>query len=79
MDIFFITLAAMCIFIFFMAIGAIFGHIKISGSCGGLNTVTGDSCMFCKGEDECRHEIRQRAKAANIPHIQLKDYKPTKQ
>ena len=79
MDIFIITLGAMGVFIFLMAIGAIFSHIKISGSCGGLNNVTGDSCMFCKGEDECRHEVRQRAKEANIPKIKLKDYCPVKQ
>jgi hypothetical protein len=59
-----------------MSVGVIFSHIKVNGSCGGLNNVTGDSCMFCKEEDECRHEVRKQQK---IQTIKLKDYQPTKQ
>jgi hypothetical protein len=74
MNIFLITLGAMAVFLFLMAVGVIFSHIKVHGSCGGLNNVTGDSCMFCKGEDQCREE----AKKQQIPVIKLKDYNPSK-
>jgi hypothetical protein len=78
-NIFWITLLAMIIFIFLMAIGAIFSHIKLHGSCGGLNDATGDSCMFCKGEDQCRDLTKQQLaeqQEENIPEIKLKDYRP---
>ncbi len=64
----------MAIFLFLMAIGAIFGQIKIKGSCGGLNKATGDSCMFCRGEDQCREE----SKKETPPIIEVKDYNPIK-
>lgn len=64
----------MAAFLFLMAVGVIFGQIRVKGSCGGLNKVTGDSCMFCKGEDQCRDEAKKQA----IPVIKLKDYHPNK-
>ena len=81
MSIFWITLAAMVIFIFLMAVGVIFGHIKLHGSCGGLNNATGDSCVFCKDDDQCRDLTKQQLaeqQAQNAPVIKLKDYKPVR-
>lgn len=77
MEVFLITLGAMVLFIFLMAVGIIFGKIKLQGSCGGLNNATGDSCMFCRGEDKCR-DLAAQEQESQAPIIELKDYKPIK-
>jgi uncharacterized protein len=49
---FWITLLVFGIFLLLMAIGVILSDIRLRGSCGGLNKLTGDDCDFCDNEDE---------------------------
>ena len=74
MEYFFITFGVMISVIAMMAVGVIFGNIIIKGSCGGLGKITGDSCQFCKDDDECKHE-------SSIPKLDItvdfKDYSPS--
>lgn len=52
MKTFLITLGGFLAFLALMAVGLLVGK-KISGSCGGLGKIMGDSCMFCGKKDEC--------------------------
>ena len=43
-----------------MAVGVIFSNKKLRGSCGGLNKVLGDDCMFCEKKDRCSDEKKEK-------------------
>ncbi len=49
---FWVTLLVFGIFFLLMAVGVIISDIRLRGSCGGLNKVTGDDCDFCEGDDD---------------------------
>ena len=75
MEYFFITLAVMISVIALMAVGVIFGNIIIKGSCGGLGQLTGDSCSFCKTDDQCKHE--SKIEKLNLT-VDFKEYSPNR-
>ena len=48
---FFLTFIVIGIFIIFMAIGVIFSHKKLHGSCGGLGEIfRGEKCKHCEND-----------------------------
>ncbi len=63
MTYFLITLAALFLFLGFMAIGVIFGKAPLKGSCGGLNKVMGEDeeCQFCGKKEECEKRLKALA------------------
>lgn len=52
----FISLIVMLVVLSGMAIGVILSNREIKGSCGGLNRVLGEDCMFCEKKDQCEKE-----------------------
>ena len=56
---FLIVLGFIGVSVVLMSVGVIFSNLRIKGSCGGLNKVTGDDCMFCDSSDEseCKNPI----------------------
>ena len=61
MSYFIITLIVMLIAISGMAIGVILSNRRLKGSCGGLNKVMGEDCMFCDKKDECEKKLQTLA------------------
>lgn len=53
MKMFLITLGVLGLSIIGMAVGVILSNRELKGSCGGLNKVIGEDCMFCDKKDEC--------------------------
>ncbi len=60
MKLFLITLGVMLLTIVGMAVGVIFSNKRLKGSCGGLNKVLGDDCMFCEKKDHCSDEKKAK-------------------
>ncbi len=60
MKLFLITLGVMLLTIVGMAVGVIFSNKKLKGSCGGLNNVLGEDCMFCEKKDQCSDEKKAK-------------------
>ena len=54
MEIFIITFVVLLISVTGMAVGVILSNKQLKGSCGGLNKVIGEDCMFCEKKDECK-------------------------
>ena len=54
MKLFFVTLGVMLISILGMAVGVLLSNRELKGSCGGLNKVIGEDCMFCDKKEECK-------------------------
>ena len=73
MEYYFITLGGMISVIAMMAVGVIFGNIIIKGSCGGLGKLSGDSCSFCKTDDQCKHETQEEFPALDFEQYQAKN------
>ena len=53
----FLTFIFFAIFIFLMALGYLFTQRPLKGSCGGLNRITGLSCLFCRQKDQCQLSV----------------------
>lgn len=56
METFLFAFAFFAVAILGMAVGVILSNRKLKGSCGGLNKVMGDDCMFCERKEECKEE-----------------------
>lgn len=54
MEMFLITLGVLAVSITGMAVGVILSNRELKGSCGGLNKIIGEDCMFCEKKDECK-------------------------
>jgi len=65
-----------------MAIGVILSNKQLKGSCGGLNRVMGEDCLFCGNkeecdtlghnqceEDDCEHELNHSTVLETISNI----------
>lgn len=59
MEYFYISLIFFAVFLFLMAVGVIFGQIRIKGSCGGLSKITGKSCDFCQTAGSCSKDLSE--------------------
>ncbi len=66
MEIFFITLAVLLISITGMAVGVILSNKELKGSCGGLNRVIGEDCMFCEKKEECKEHPEQAQECLDL-------------
>lgn len=53
METFIITLVVLLVSALGMGVGVILSNKELKGSCGGLNKVIGEDCMFCDKKDEC--------------------------
>lgn len=53
METFVVTLVFLLSSIIAMAVGVILSNRELKGSCGGLNRVIGEDCMFCGKKEEC--------------------------
>ena len=54
-----------------MAIGVILSNRSLKGSCGGLNKVMGDDCMFCERKDDCKEQRKEQHKEEQLERPNL--------
>ncbi|HIF14629.1 MAG TPA: (Na+)-NQR maturation NqrM [Bacteroidetes bacterium] len=66
MKYFVITLVVMVATLLGMAVGVIFSNKRLKGSCGGLNKVLGEDCLFCDKKDECSDEKKAQCEGPAI-------------
>ena len=71
MKLFLITLGVMLLTIAGMAVGVIFSNKKLKGSCGGLNKVLGDDCMFCEKKDQSSDEKKEKCEGPTPDLLKL--------
>ncbi len=57
MEVFILTLVILSASIIGMAVGVILSNRQLKGSCGGLNNVIGEDCMFCEKKEECEENV----------------------